>query len=566
MDRPSTSDSDDTNTEHQDSDTGNTLSCKPGETSCQGERLSVCNQEGDGWDTVEDCSDTNLRCAAGKCRDVTAACADAMNKRSYIGCEYWAATFTNASLNKDEYGNTLSGEPFFFALAVANDGFEDANLHINDGPLGIVNEDYVVPGGEMLLIENLPWKKDLKEPHNAQGVFASRKVSNGGYHITSTRPVTVYQFSPLDYTVNQRFSYTNDASLLLPAHVYDDEYIAVTRPSLTIESSLAQRQSRPGFVAIIGPKDGPTTLEITSSAYTLASDATSNAPLADLVPGQKVSNVVVKPFEVLQILSGQSNSCPNRVACGSSRFCCATPREYDLSGTVVKVLSGPAPAVFAGHDCTFVPYDKFACDHLEEQMFPLSTWGTRYLCAHNVTQDPKEPTVWRILSGSNGNQVNFDPPSVHGATTLDKGDFIEVTSLADFEVIGTGRLSVAQFMVGQNFTSDTNPPPNGDPAMAMAVPVEQYRTSYTFLAPSSYVHNYLTVIHAQGAYPLLDGIVIAGDTVDIAGGHSRTNLEIDGGIHRIESSTPFGIMVYGVGRYTSYMYPGGLDLEQISVY
>jgi hypothetical protein len=27
----------------------------------------------------------------------------------------------------------------------------------------------------------------------------------------------------------------------------------------------------------------------------------------------------------------------------------------------------------------------------------------------------------------------------------------------------------------------------------------------------------------------------------------------------------FGIIVYGVGDYTSYMYPGGLDLEQIFV-
>ncbi len=30
-------------------------------------------------------------------------------------------------------------------------------------------------------------------------------------------------------------------------------------------------------------------------------------------------------------------------------------------------------------------------------------------------------------------------------------------------------------------------------------------------------------------------------------------------------SRPFGITVYGVGDYTSYMYPGGLDLEKIFV-
>jgi hypothetical protein len=28
---------------------------------------------------------------------------------------------------------------------------------------------------------------------------------------------------------------------------------------------------------------------------------------------------------------------------------------------------------------------------------------------------------------------------------------------------------------------------------------------------------------------------------------------------------PFGIVVYGFGSYTSYMYPGGLDLTAINI-
>ena len=35
-------------------------------------------------------------------------------------------------------------------------------------------------------------------------------------------------------------------------------------------------------------------------------------------------------------------------------------------------------------------------------------------------------------------------------------------------------------------------------------------------------------------------------------------------VHTINSSAAFGIVVYGYGRFTSYMYPGGLDLERIS--
>jgi hypothetical protein len=44
----------------------------------------------------------------------------------------------------------------------------------------------------------------------------------------------------------------------------------------------------------------------------------------------------------------------------------------------------------------------------------------------------------------------------------------------------------------------------------------------------------------------------------------RARTPIGGGAHRIEGTAPFGILVYGFGSYTSYMYPGGLDLREIA--
>jgi hypothetical protein len=101
--------------------------------------------------------------------------------------------------------------------------------------------------------------------------------------------------------------------------------------------------------------------------------------------------------------------------------------------------------------------------------------------------------------------------------------------------------------------------------MSLAVPLEQYRESYTFLAPDTYVYNYMTVIHEQGDFPLLDGVPVSGGTANFAGTFSRTNIVIDAGIHSITSGTPFSIIVYGVGSYTSYMYPGGLDLKPVTI-
>ncbi|MBM4377336.1 MAG: IgGFc-binding protein [Deltaproteobacteria bacterium] len=37
------------------------------------------------------------------------------------------------------------------------------------------------------------------------------------------------------------------------------------------------------------------------------------------------------------------------------------------------------------------------------------------------------------------------------------------------------------------------------------------------------------------------------------------------GNHTISANLPFGISVYGYGQYTSYWYPGGLDLTPLGL-
>jgi len=554
-----------------DTDTGDPTACDPGEIWCYENWVAECNTDGNGWDLLEDCEAEGLVCAAGECVDMSQECADAINEKSYIGCEYWATTLSNRSINKDVYNNPLPGEPFTFAVALANDGENDANVHITDG--ASVENDYIVPGGEMIVIEDLPWKKGIKDAYEFSytgGVYYTRKVANSAYRITSDQPISAYQFNPLDYCVNtcsvqDDFSFTNDASLLLPVHVLRDEYIVVSRPTMRVDFGTSVLDS-PGFFAVVGTGSEPTELEISFSAYTLPSDATSNEDYPPYEPGFVVPNIVVEPHEVLQVMSGSQpdEECLGPTTCGAEDYtCCETPPEYDLTGTVIKVVSGPMPAVFAGHDCTFVPFDKWACDHLEQQMFPLETWGQHYLCGRNVPQDLDDDTVWRVVSGSDGNEISFDPPEVYPNVVLDKGDYIEFLTKESFEIQGQGRVAVAQFMVGQNYT---DPPPQfGDPAMALGVPVEQYRESYTFLAPESYVYNFLTVIHLIDAEIDIDGDSIPQASLQINDQWTRTNFTIDGGIHYIEGDSPFMINVHGVGSYTSYMYPGGLDLAKIDV-
>ena len=104
----------------------------------------------------------------------------------------------------------------------------------------------------------------------------------------------------------------------------------------------------------------------------------------------------------------------------------------------------------------------------------------------------------------------------------------------------------------------------GDPALSLGIPTEQFRTSYSFLAPDTYTRSFVNITAASGQNVILDGSPVGGWTPVGGTGMQTTRVMIGGGAHTISSDLPFGIVVYGFGSYTSYMYPGGLDLEFIN--
>jgi hypothetical protein len=80
------------------------------------------------------------------------------------------------------------------------------------------------------------------------------------------------------------------------------------------------------------------------------------------------------------------------------------------------------------------------------------------------------------------------------------------------------------------------------------------------------VANFVNVVMAAGSSVQLDGVALTGTPVPVGSGYQVLFPRVMPGPHHIESpdGSPFGIKVYGVAPYTSYMYPGGLDLTQIS--
>jgi hypothetical protein len=45
---------------------------------------------------------------------------------------------------------------------------------------------------------------------------------------------------------------------------------------------------------------------------------------------------------------------------------------------------------------------------------------------------------------------------------------------------------------------------------------------------------------------------------------ATARVEVSNGQHDLHANEPFGVVSYGFGLYTSYMYPAGLDLKPIN--
>ncbi|MBN1773145.1 MAG: IgGFc-binding protein [Deltaproteobacteria bacterium] len=532
------------------------VACTPGVGGCEGSTARRCRPDGSGWDVIDECDPAaGERCSLGYCTDLSEACEAARTANSYEGCDYWPVQLANAGLE-----DTAT---FRYALVIGNRQGTAANVEVfNRG--GVVATTSVPPDSIRTL--EIDWNDALR---SATG---SEFVANGAFRVKSDVPVTVYQFNPLKYWGGSgslgEGSYSNDASLLLPRHVLTGDYIVASRPTFMLSFSdwLSEEFSgSSGIFSIVAVEDG-TEVDVSFHGKTQPGASVSGYNRGS------TERFFLDKYDVLQILSEVPDSCtpawtePHPADPSVTMGYCDMGVEYDLTGT--EIHANKPVAVYGGHDCTFIPFDRWACDHLEEQLFPLQAWGNRYLAARTQPV-ADEANLWRVISGADGNRIRFNPP-VHGEETLSRTDWFEFESRDDFEVTADGAFLLVGFLVGQGNNLDSI----GDPAMALAVPVEQYRLSYNFLAPEDYRddpstgatgQNYVNVIAPAGAVVTFDGISLGGFTPIGGSGFGVLRHEIGGGSHTIGSTSEFGITCYGYGNYTSYMYPGGLDVDIINI-
>lgn len=479
-------------------------------------------------------------------------CDPSQPSTSYVGFDFWPTVTSNSVW-----------EVFDFAVVVANAGDQTANVSVERGSTTVATGS-VPPRG--LAKFHLPWVPELKGGQgNVCGTLGpaldSPFVEDGAYHLTSTSAVSVVQFNPLEYASqggpagkdwsscpglepciteqNQPigcFSFTNDASLLLPSNTWTG----------TIRVMGQKNHQSGNFVAITAATDGTTvSVKLAATAQVIAGNLTASAG-----PGEVVS-FEMNRGDVMQLV-GEVGS--------------------DFSGSLVTA-SHPVQ-VISGVRCTQEPAGTPACDHLEETVLPAETLGKRYFVTAPTSPLGKVPGHRvRIYGNSDLTTLAYPSGAPAGAPTqINAGQVVDLENVkSDFEVVGSAPFGVGSFMLGGAIQDPATFPGDedyrGDPSQTFMIPVEQFRKTYVFLAPDDYDVSYIDVVMPLDAALELDGEVLSFAPVPVGAEYGVARVELgpgEGGAHVLSATKPVGIQVMGYGSYTSYHYPGGSNLEHIA--
>lgn len=498
--------------------------CVPGQRACaDADSVWICNDRGTGWGPPSDCS-VGQACHAGEC---ISACELASTRKSNIGCEFWAVDMENLP-PRDRYT---------YAVAIANPSFDDpAEISFWDAR----------GGAEQLLFAGQVGPREAKV-FNLSGAhagfsshydgqdagFVGSGIARGrAFRVQTSLPVVAAQFNP----IGGASGHTTDASLLLPTPTLGQHYILLDWNHGYGSGS--------AFDVIAAHDD--TTLTITPTA-----DIPAGKQGLPAMKAKQPTKLVLDQYDYVQVNGGNNL----------------------LSGT--RVDSDKPIAVFAGHTCATVPTTSVAaCDHIEEQLFPLATWGTHYVAARNPERGG-EPMRWRILAAEDDTEIHFDPAVTIGEkATLDSGQMLEFDERGDFYLSADDPILVAGYMHGCTATNAYPERCPGDPYMVLMVPVEQYQRDYVFLVDSSYDQDFATLIRPTGAEVQVAclGEVPESRWTDIgSSGWQSAIIDMNPGeagcapgTNQASGPQGFGVIVSGQSYAASYAYPGGLALELIN--
>ena len=534
--------------------------CPPSGTMCVGNDVHECEGDGTPGDLVETCDVANGElCSNGVCQNGCQLAADAP---SNMGCEFYAV-----DLDLSDGVSDPGAGPWGVALANAGQAPATVTIEQNDAPVGmppspiIVYQATVNPGD--LAQVTMPTREvDCAATPGDWGSPGSCLSSNA-YRITSSSPIVVYQFN------NFVHGYSTDASLLLPVTSVGTKYRVTGWPvshSFPSPGAFVQR----GYVTIVG------TVADTHVTVKPSWRIKGNGAVPATAAGGTLQ-MTLGPYDVLNLETDDATM-SECLQMQTPPYCA------DLTGTAIE--ADQPVIVFSGTEESGVglpegapmppswnPETSNGCcnQHLEEQLAPVESFGTKFL----VTRSPlrsnaeftwwEEPDVLRFVGAAEPAQVTTNLPAPFDSFTLQPGEVKDTWTQTDIVVVASQPIEVAQFLIGEGYVE---PQPKGDPSFTIFPPVEQARSEYVFLSPSEWKENWVVIGAEVGIEVQLDGASPSGCTAHDAGtidgkSYEARRCPLAAGVHRMSGSAPFQIMAYGYSDADAYSFPGGANIKKI---
>ena len=510
---------------------------------CVGQDIYKCAPDGTpSSEKLGDCYGADTACIGGTCKS---GCEAVAASASNIGCEFWAVDLDN------EYDFTNDAAGAAWGVVIANPGNQPADVVIeqNDAAPGApaqitIARHLLVSSGNVETVVMPTREVDGSLMGKNEG--AGTVLSSRAFRITSSAPVVVYQLNALAQT------FSNDGSLLIPRNGLGKVHRVLSYPTGNYIAIAGLPISR-AYITIVGVESG-TTVHVRTSTPTV----TGGSAFPALAKNGEVT-VTLGPFDVFNL---ESDGAPG-----------------DFSGSTV-VADKPV-VVFTGTELSGAPLDKStiptppsgggSCclDHLEEQLFPVESYGKRFAIPHSAIRSTGgyvEPDVIRIMGVASAATIktNLAPPN--DQFTLAPGEVRQTWTQKDFVLESTEPVAVAQILVSQQQIEGNV---TGDPSLTIFPAVDQFRRNYLFAVPKSWDKNYIVISMPKGTNVTIDGAAIPAScvarTMGAIGGteyESRT-CNLQAGPHKMDGDKPFGIAAYGYGNAGSYAFVGGANVTKI---
>ncbi len=378
-------------------------------------------------------------------------------------------------------------------------------------------------------------------------------VENKAIHVYSnTADLTVYDMS--------HNPYTSDGSYIIPTIGWGTDYVVAAYGSL-FEGSGSYVYDLPSTMAIVSDQDN-TIVTITPSCDCRQCTSGNDA-------GDPNSAIVVYPNGVpvqFQLNRGQSLQMMPVKASDTANF--------DLTGTIIH--SNQPIGVSGGSVCPNIPAGFPYCDHVEDMMPPVRTWGETYYATNNIQSagmSGHDYTRYLFIS-SQPNQTVYRSDFTTGQHT----ECIIPNKCGIYwdELEGAQKFtSTAPFLVVSYMNSSTYPDGIGglgDPAECIIPPKDHFKQSVLFANPLSVGNivpydNYVNIICRDsdqrytlydgkgilglGAQPIDDTFVIVNVPHSAPGTHSATQDTT-----RDPTAAGIGLYCYGYGYDESYAWTG----------